>query len=113
MTQPDHPWHNFHSYLEDQIKREHTIVYDLYAAGPSWVGKHFLAIVKKHSPAKFKIMQSQVEDWLTGKTEKIKSPSNTPFYSHAIIRKAQQHARVKQVGAGQILGPRVNILGEE
>ena len=110
-TRPDGPWYKFDSYLKDQIEREHTTLYDPHAADASWAGKHLLAIVKKHSPARFKIMQSQVEDWLTGKTEKIKSPSNTPFdsLSYANIKKAQQHARVKQVGTGQILGPREGI----
>ena len=113
ITQPDHPWHKFDGYLKTQIEGEHTTFYDPHAANPSWVGKHFLAIVEKRSPAKFKIMQNQVEDWLTRKTEKIKPPSNTPFYSHAIVKKAQQHAKVQPVKTGQILGPRVNISDEE
>jgi hypothetical protein len=78
---PDQGWYNFETYLEVQILRGHSNVFDANVDNRDWAGKKILARVKSASPAAMYITQKQEQEWLNGKRTKIKSASNNPFMS--------------------------------
>lgn len=92
ITKANHPWYDFRNYLKDQQRT--VIAYDPDAKDPSWVGHGILSIVEQRYPASLLITDKQVQDWLkTKSTRKIKSPSNNPFNSLALVEQARQQPR--------------------
>ena len=85
---PDRGWFLFSNYLKFQIDNNHTTSYD---ANADWKGKELLKIVEKTSSVYLKITQQQVNDFISGKTKRMKNFSNNPFMSEKLINIARDH----------------------
>jgi len=86
---PDAGWFRFANYLNDQIAAGHTTAYDANANTPNWAGKRILAVADPSKPV-FRITPLQVTNYLSGKTQKVKSFGSNPFKSDAILTQAQR-----------------------
>jgi hypothetical protein len=86
----DAGWFQFGNYLTVQIAAHHTTGYDPNAANPDWKGKKLLDIVQSASMAPLLITQKQVNDYLSGKTKKVKQVSNNPFMANALLLEAMR-----------------------
>lgn len=87
----DAGWFLFSNYLQTQIASGHTGGYDANAANADWKGKSMLSIAQHDSRANLQITQVQVNNYLSGKTTKVKQVSNNPFKNEAIIKAARNH----------------------
>lgn len=85
---PGAGWYLFDNYLNTQIATGHTGGYDAIAGNPNWKGKRIMNIVKYKSMAYLTITQKQVNDFLSGKTKKVKKLSNNPFKSMTVVEEA-------------------------
>ena len=71
-------WFKFKIYLQNQIDLRHTEHYDPAANREDWKGKKIIHRLQDTHPS-LNITQKERDDFISGKTKKVKRPENNPF----------------------------------